>query len=135
MKRLLIADDNPLIREVMDRMFTSICPHLDILHAQDGQEAVIAALTEPPDLILLDGHMPLLNGAQVAGILRQMPMTRDIPLIALTGESTNGRLAERLRALCDLYLSKPVSLDDLLAAIDAYLSPEAPVVTTAGNHR
>jgi DNA-binding response OmpR family regulator len=129
MNAVLIIDDDWAIRESLTDILCVVQPHLRVLCAPNGQKGIEMAAAERPDLILLDGQMPDMNGAQVAGLLRQSPLTSKIPLVAMTGFDASNEAATDLYRLCDAWLTKPFSLDCLLNLIRHIFEP-----TEANNH-
>ena len=83
--RVLVVDDHPGIRLVCTT--TLDLDGCVAIEARDGQETLELALAEPPDLVLLDLSMPVLDGFGLAASLRADARTREIPLVILTGES------------------------------------------------
>jgi len=81
--------------------------------ARDGREAVDLALAEPPDLILMDVHMPVLDGLAATRQLRADPRTAKIPIIVITALAMADDRTRCLEAGATSYLSKPVKLRDL----------------------
>ncbi len=90
-----------------------------VIQAADGEEAVIKARVERPDLLLLDVRMPGLDGFQVCERLKSDPATADIPIFMLTGA---GAIDDRVRGLslgAEDYLTKPYDFEELAARIAA----------------
>jgi len=90
-----------------------------VIQAVDGEEAVIKARVERPDLLLLDVRMPGLDGFQVCERLKSDPATADIPIFMLTGA---GAIDDRVRGLglgAEDYLTKPYDFEELAARIAA----------------
>lgn len=89
--------------------------------AQDGEEGLMQAEEEAPDLVLLDWMLPKVSGIEVCRRLRGRPETRNVPIIMLTAR---GEESDRVRGLdtgADDYLTKPVSMVELNARIRAVL--------------
>lgn len=84
--RVLVVDDDPSIRLVCAT--TLDLDGCQVIEATNGQEALELALAEPPDLVLLDLSMPVLDGFGLAAALRADERTREVPLVVLTGELT-----------------------------------------------
>ncbi len=92
-----------------------------VLEAQDGEEALLIAAEEKPDLVLLDWMLPQLSGIEVCRRLRSRQETRNVPIIMLTAR---GEENDRIRGLdtgADDYLTKPFAMTELLARLRAVL--------------
>jgi len=90
--------------------------------AKDGQEAVDIARREQPDLILMDIHIPVLNGMEATRQIRETPGLAHIPVIALTAKAMKGDREKLLGEGFADYLSKPVHPDDLLRKVIEWFS-------------
>ncbi|MGD1878495.1 MAG: phosphate regulon transcriptional regulator PhoB [Kiloniellaceae bacterium] len=98
--------------------------------AGDGEEALVAAAEEVPDLILLDWMLPLMSGIEVCRQLRSKADTRRAPIIMLTAR---GEETDKLRGLdsgCDDYITKPFSPAELIARINAVLRRSKPELSS-----
>jgi len=98
--------------------------------AGDGEEALVAAAEEVPDLILLDWMLPLMSGIEVCRQLRSKPETKRSPIIMLTAR---GEETDKLRGLdsgCDDYITKPFSPAELIARINAVLRRSKPELSS-----
>jgi two-component system phosphate regulon response regulator PhoB len=92
-----------------------------VLEAKDGEEALLVASEEKPDLILLDWMLPQLSGIEVCRRLRTRMETRNMPIVMLTAR---GEENDRIRGLdtgADDYLTKPFSMTELLARLRAVM--------------
>jgi light-regulated signal transduction histidine kinase (bacteriophytochrome) len=87
----------------------------------DGQEALAAALEEPPDLVLTDVMMPGLDGFGLLRALRADDRTRGVPVIVLSARAGEEAAVEGLQAGADVYLAKPFSARELLARVRTHL--------------
>lgn len=97
-----------------------------IIAAGDGEEALLLAGEQSPNLMLLDWMLPLMSGLEVCRQLRRNPKTRDIPVIMLTAR---GEEADRVRGLnsgADDYITKPFSPTEMVARIRAVLRRSSP---------
>lgn len=114
--RILLADDNEVNRNVV-RLFLE--PYgVSITEAANGQEALEALSMEPFDIILLDIHMPVMDGAEALSIIRGSRADyRDIPVIALTADAMSGDRERFLSLGATGYVSKPIDQAELLSAI------------------
>ncbi|MEQ9607252.1 MAG: phosphate regulon transcriptional regulator PhoB [Kiloniellaceae bacterium] len=98
--------------------------------AGDGEEALVAASEEVPDLILLDWMLPLMSGIEVCRQLRSKAETKRVPIIMLTAR---GEETDKLRGLdsgCDDYITKPFSPAELIARINAVLRRSKPELSS-----
>ena len=92
-----------------------------LLKAIDGEEALDIAIRSQPDLIIMDIHLPKLNGLEVTRRLRQMPGFNHIPIIALTAYAMKGDKEKFIGAGCDAYLPKPINTRELPKMINKML--------------
>ena len=119
--RILVAEDNEFNRDLLEHMLAR--QGLSATMVVDGREALALLERDPFDLLLLDIHMPELDGFQVVGAIRQRERTAGghLPVIALTARSRKEDRERCLRAGMDEYVTKPFKADDLWAAIDRVL--------------
>jgi PAS domain S-box-containing protein len=131
--RVLVAEDNPYNRAVMEDLLPRRGHTVRV--ATDGRAALTALEQDHFDVLLLDIHMPELNGFQVVAVLRQREQTtgRHLPVIALTARSADGERERCLRAGMDDYLAKPVRAAELFVAIDRVVSGEQIALSVAAN--
>ncbi|MBI2081122.1 MAG: GAF domain-containing protein [candidate division NC10 bacterium] len=112
---ILLVDDDADLLQGLTETFTRL--GYGVRAARDGEEALAAVAAVPPDCLVLDLHLPRVNGLQVLRALRERPATREIPVVALTGwGEQEGREALRLGA--QEFLTKPVSPSVLAATVD-----------------
>ena len=119
---VLLAEDNAANA-------LTLCDYLDafgyqVLHAQDGREAVDMATAHLPDLILMDIHMPVMDGLEAIRCLRKNEGLAQTPILALTALAMPGDLERCLEAGADDYVTKPVSLQVLRDKIKHFLNIE-----------
>jgi two-component system phosphate regulon response regulator PhoB len=99
-----------------------------VLEAKDGEEALLVANEENPDVVLLDWMLPQLSGIEVCRRLRGRQETRNVPIIMLTAR---GEETDRIRGLdtgADDYITKPFSMTELLARIRAVVRRVRPAL-------
>jgi len=120
MAKILLVEDNEMNRDMLSRRL--IRRSYEIALALDGKQGVDMALSESPDLILLDMSLPVLNGWDTARILKADPDTQKIPIIALTAHAMGGDREKALEAGCDEYETKPVEFKRLLEKINQFLN-------------
>src|SRR5712691_1067849 len=122
MPRILIVDDEPeMIRGLVDNLQFE---GYQTITAGDGERGLALALSEAPDLIVLDLMMPGLSGWDVCRTLRQKGL--DIPVIMLTARGEETDQVRGLEMGADDYVTKPFSLRELLARIRAVLRRPGP---------
>src|SRR5512147_1303008 len=112
---VLIADDQPPILELV--RYTLEDEHVRVVEAADGTAALEAARAACPDLVLLDVHMPGLDGLEVCRRLRQDPRLRRMRIVMLTAAAQQADRVQGYAAGADEYLAKPFSPLALLALV------------------
>lgn len=119
MARILIVDDSPTEMHVIKTMLEK--HGYETLQAVNGEEGIVRAKEESPDLILMDIVMPGMNGFQATRKLSKDPVTAAIPIIIV---STKGQETDRVWAMrqgAKDYMTKPVSEPELLDKIKSAL--------------
>lgn len=115
--RILVAEDNHVNQRVALRMLEAMGYRADV--AGNGREALEALRRQPYDLVLMDVHMPEMDGLTAARRIRELPATAQRPwIIALTASATADDRDACLAAGMDAYLTKPVRRESLCAAIE-----------------
>lgn len=110
--RVLIADDDPVVRETF-RTFLNGETH-ELVMAADGAEALELAASLLPDLIFLDVIMPVMDGLEALSQLRRKQKTRRIPVIVVTGKTDTTTLLKALKLGATDFIAKPFLRADLL---------------------
>ena len=123
MARILLVEDNEMNRDMLSRRLVKNGHEVAI--AIDGQQGVDMALSQLPDLILMDMSLPVLDGWEATRRIRANDATRRIPVIALTAHAMAGDREKAMEAGCDDYDTKPVEIARLLGKITVLLSPKA----------
>ena len=116
MATILVVDDDRKITDMLRR--TLIYEGYRAVTAADGEEALVKAQSERPDLVILDWMMPKLNGLETAKMLRE---TSPVPILMLTARDAVENRVEGLDSGADDYLVKPFAPEELLARIRALL--------------
>ncbi len=126
MTRVLIVDDEPQILRALRINLTA--RQYQVITAADGTAALQAAGTEHPDLVVLDLGLPDIDGVQVIRTLRAWT---PVPIVVLSGRTDSTDKVEALDAGADDYVTKPFSIDELLARIRAVTRRKTTVDTAA----
>ena len=116
--RVLVADDNADMRAYLRRL---LAPHHDVRLTADGEEALQAALADPPDLVVSDVMMPRRDGLALLAGLRADDRTARVPVLLLSARAGEEEAVQGLAAQADDYLVKPFTAPELLARVDAHL--------------
>lgn len=117
MALVLIVDDSPTEQHVLSQVLEK--NGFETLVASDGEEAINIAVSNHPDLILMDVVMPGMNGFQATRQLSRNPETSAIPVVMVTSKDQESDRVWGLRQGAVDYLMKPVAQNDLLAAVRA----------------
>lgn len=123
--KILIVDDEPKILEIVKAYLTA--SNYEVIEACNGLDA-LKALTEEPDLVVLDLMLPDLSGLDVCRRLREQS---NVPIIMLTAKSAEEDILTGLKVGADDYLVKPFSPKELVARIGTVLRRVNPVLPTA----
>ena len=117
---ILLVEDDPMIRNLISRRL--MIGGYEVLTASDGAQAVQRARVDRPELIVMDMGLPVLNGWQATHRIRSMPITRTIPIIALTAYAMKEDRMKCLAMGCNEYETKPVDFTRLLEKIRVLLT-------------
>lgn len=115
MKRILVAEDDLDIARLVQ--FQLQFAGYSITMAPDGSEALKLAHKDPPDLILVDWMMPVMDGLQTVKALKSDPVLKQIPVILMTARAQGHDIQAGMQAGAAAYLVKPFQLDQLLKTI------------------
>lgn len=122
--KILIVEDEEAQAEILRYNFEK--EGCDVVLAFDGEEALLAAEEQQPDLVVLDWMLPGTSGLRVCQTLRGRPETKDLPIVMVTAR---GEEADRVRGLdsgADDYVVKPFSPSELVARVRAVLRRSRP---------
>jgi two-component system, OmpR family, phosphate regulon response regulator PhoB len=92
-----------------------------VAEASDGQEALTRIQEQQPDIVLLDWMLPLMSGIEVCRQIRRKPSTRDLPVIMVTARTEDQDAVRGLNTGADDYITKPFTIESLLARMRALL--------------
>lgn len=117
--KVLVAEDHEdtrlMLRLILERH------GLSVVEAGDGLEAVAAAERERPDLILMDGGLPRLDGIAATRRLREVPALSSVPIVFLSGHAGPQAQTDALDAGCDEYVVKPFDIEQLETVLSRHL--------------
>jgi two-component system, cell cycle response regulator DivK len=122
MTKILLVEDNEMNRNMLSRRL--IRHGYEVVIAVDGQQGTEMAISERPDLILMDMSLPVMDGWEATRQVKGNDVTRQIPVIALTAHAMAGDRERAMEVGCDDYDTKPVELPRLLGKIAALLLPK-----------
>ena len=125
MTKILLVEDHEINRDMLLRRLER--KGYEVVIAVDGREAVAKAQSDRPNLILMDLHLPVMDGWEATRQIKANLETRTIPVIALTADALAGEREKAIAAGCDDYDTKPVNLPQLLQKIEQQLQPVAEV--------
>ena len=120
--KILCIEDNPDNMTLLKRVLES--RGYSLVEARNGLEALAKAEYEEIDLVLLDINLPDIDGYEVARRLRAnpKPSLAVVPIIAITANALKGDAEKALNAGCNLYMSKPINLQELWTRVETFMS-------------
>jgi CheY-like chemotaxis protein len=122
--RVLVVEDNEMNMQLVEYLLEE--GGYQIVKAASGEDALsIARGGERVDLILMDIHLPGIDGLSVIREMKADPQTGAIPILALTAHAMRGDKDRFLEAGCDGYISKPIDVKTFLKSIRSYLRPSS----------
>ncbi len=128
--RLLLVDDNPVNRQVVRLFMAQLAP--EIVEAVNGEEALARLAEQPFDIVLLDVHMPVMDGREAIKRIRTGGQPwKDIPVIALTADAMSGDRERYLDMGMSDYIPKPIDARELTAKYVRLLQGRQLVATKA----
>ncbi len=119
-KRILVVEDGGDLRAIVVAILRRVGGY-ETIEAANGREAVEKAVSETPDLILMDVNLPDISGIDAARAVKNNPRTAHIPIIAQTGWGSGRWKAIALAAGIVAYLEKPVSMELIISTIEKFL--------------
>jgi DNA-binding response OmpR family regulator len=117
MKQIWIVDDDDEMAHAVTLMLNLLdCSVRHFLHARLAAKELLDG--KRPDLMILDINMPEVTGIMMLEFVRRRPEWKDLPVIMLSSEATDVQIDEAIGLGADTYITKPVSIDELEAAIE-----------------
>ena len=114
--KVLVVDDNEVNLKVASSLVARLGHAVEV--ARDGRQALAAIASASPDVVLMDCHMPVLDGLEATRRLRLEPRFFRLPVIALTADVMSAQIKTCLDAGCDAHVAKPIDLRNLLSVMD-----------------
>jgi two-component system, cell cycle response regulator DivK len=118
-KRILVVEDHEDNRQILRDLLAN--SEFDIIEAEDGEQAVLAATKYRPDLILMDIQLPGLDGYEATRRIKADPALKDIPVIVVTSYALSGDEEKAYAAGCDGYVAKPYDPIALLETLRRFV--------------
>lgn len=122
-RKVLIADDEPNIVTALEFLLKRA--GYDVRAAANGEEALALVESYAPDLVLIDIMMPGKSGYEVCQRMRERPEWNHIKIVMVTAKGREAEVSKGLSLGADLYVTKPFSTQDLIAAVDRLLADVA----------
>jgi len=120
MPKILLVEDNEMNRDMLSRRLER--KGFEVIIATDGEQAVSKAITEMPNLILMDMSLPVLDGWEATRKIKAVKETTMIPVIGLSAHAMAGDREKGLASGCNDYDTKPVEFERLLGKINALIT-------------
>ena len=124
MAKILVVEDDEMLMDLMQQTL-ELSDH-SIAGAANGVDALAKVKADPPEVILMDIGMPLMDGYEATRRLKADPLTKHIPVIALTAHASVNDRKQAMEAGADEYEPKPVDFDRLQGKIKALLARGKP---------
>lgn len=119
MSKVLVVEDNDLNLKLFHDLL-AFNSH-DIIMSRDGANIVELVESQMPDLILMDIQLNGVSGIDLIKEIKKNPAISQIPIIAITAFAMKNDEAKILASGCDMYLSKPVSIDNFFSSIEKFI--------------
>jgi CheY-like chemotaxis protein len=119
--KVLYVEDND-DNVFMLKMRLELLGDFEVLTAEDGEKGCTMAISERPDIILMDLEMPNVDGWEATRRLKGDPQTRDIPIIALSAHALAGERDKAIATGCQEFDTKPIEFDRLVATVRRILA-------------
>jgi CheY-like chemotaxis protein len=117
-KTILVVEDYEDSRYMLGRLLE--LSGYRVVEAADGREGVNVAERERPDVVLMDLQMPVLDGFTATSLIRRTANISQVPIVAVSAQSTEEFVSAAARVGCDRFVSKPVDFDQLLEIVREY---------------
>lgn len=119
--KILLVDDSNTSLLMLEMLFKQHTEHRVIL-ARNGAEAVARAISDHPDMILMDVVMPKMDGFEACRQIRQQKSLQGVPIILVTSRGEPCNVETGFESGCNDYLTKPINAGDLIELVNEYLA-------------
>ena len=117
---VLVIDDDPVILELLRVNFE--IEGFDVICAKDGEEGLLRAQNDQPDVVISDIMMPRRDGLQLLSDLKEGPSTQDLPVILLSAKAQKSEVEQGLELGADDYITKPFDPLELIDRLNAVMT-------------
>ncbi len=125
--QILVVDDSAAIRKILQRVLRQTGMSIGAIHeAGDGQEALQTLAAQKVDLVLSDINMPKMDGLQLLASLRASAEWRNIPVVMITTEGGEMKVAEAVKLGASGYVRKPFTADQIKEKLSGFLEAALP---------
>lgn len=124
MAKVLVVEDNELNIKLFSDLLT--IKHHEVLISRDGRDVMSIVQSERPDIVLMDIQLNEISGIDLIKELKSTSLTSSIPIIAITAMAMRDEVAKIIESGCDLYLAKPVFIDQFFDALYKFVKPAVP---------
>jgi CheY-like chemotaxis protein len=114
---VLVVDDEESVRSMLEMVFS--LEDMDVTLAHDGDDAIMLAQIDPPDVVVLDIMMPRVDGWTVAGQLRTDPRLRNIPIVICSALNGDEHVLRGWEHGAAAFIAKPFNTEELVQAVRA----------------
>ncbi|MEM6338572.1 MAG: response regulator [Pseudomonadota bacterium] len=121
MGKVLIVEDNELNLKLFHDLL--MIQKYDVVISKDGLNIMDITTKEKPDLILMDIQLNEVSGIDLIKLLKKNSTTKHIPIIAITAFAMKNDEEKISESGCDMYISKPVSIDNFFSAVNKFIKP------------
>ena len=124
---VLVVDDSAAIRKILQRVLRQTGMAINAIHeAGNGEEALAVLKEHPVNLILTDINMPKVDGLQLLATLKATPQWQQVPVVMITTEGGEAKVAEAVRLGAAGYVRKPFTADQIKEKLTGILEPVLP---------
>jgi len=127
MAKILIVEDNYMNLEIAKELLER-ASH-EIIAAENGEEGIRLAQSENPDLILMDLSLPEMDGLSTTMLIKNYPLTENIPVVAFTALVMNADRENAIKAGCDGFIAKPIEVSTFVSTVEGYIKQNKPITS------